>query len=123
MAATVHRVGPAAQAGRFSALLHSPCPAASRVCSARQAAVAHARRRRLPLQRLCSGALVQQDTPTVRSGSYPFTQIEKEWQEYWLANSTYRTPSLSELDTSRPKFYALDMFPVRDNAHTKRWCR
>ncbi|MCC5849880.1 MAG: leucine--tRNA ligase [Verrucomicrobia bacterium] len=40
---------------------------------------------------------------------YPFTDIEPKWQRYWLANETFRTPD--EIDTSKPKFYVLDMFP------------
>ncbi len=30
---------------------------------------------------------------------------------HWLENKTFRTPHITELDTSKPKFYALDMFP------------
>ncbi|MCK5073588.1 MAG: leucine--tRNA ligase [Bacteriovoracaceae bacterium] len=38
---------------------------------------------------------------------YDFRKIEKCWQEYWEENKTFKT----ELDNSKPKFYALDMFP------------
>ena len=41
--------------------------------------------------------------------SYAFNEIEKKWQEYWEQNKTFRTPD--EVDTSKPKFYVLDMFP------------
>ena len=41
--------------------------------------------------------------------SYAFTEIEKKWQAYWEENKTFRTPD--EVDTSKPKFYVLDMFP------------
>lgn len=30
---------------------------------------------------------------------------------HWKQHKTFRTPDMSELDTSKPKFYALDMFP------------
>lgn len=46
-----------------------------------------------------------------RSGAYPFAEIEAKWQAYWEEHKTFRTPPLAELDTSKPKFYALDMFP------------
>ena len=37
-----------------------------------------------------------------------FTQIEKKWQEYWDKNKTFKTDTS---DFSKPKYYALDMFP------------
>ncbi len=39
---------------------------------------------------------------------YNFSKIEKKWQEYWDKNQTFRTDTY---DFSKPKFYALDMFP------------
>lgn len=39
---------------------------------------------------------------------YNFQEIEKKWQEYWEKNETFKT---DVWDFSRPKFYALDMFP------------
>ena len=44
-----------------------------------------------------------------RTGGYPFSDIEAKWQKHWLENKTFATPS--QVDTSKPKFYALDMFP------------
>lgn len=41
--------------------------------------------------------------------AYPFHEIEPRWQRYWEENRTFRTPD--EIDTSKPKFYILDMFP------------
>lgn len=38
---------------------------------------------------------------------YDFLTIEAKWQKYWDENKTFKT----EVDTSRPKYYALDMFP------------
>lgn len=40
--------------------------------------------------------------------SYPYTEIEKRWQQYWLEQETFRTDTG---DFSRPKYYALDMYP------------
>ena len=38
---------------------------------------------------------------------YNYKEIEQRWQKYWRENNIYKT----EIDTSRPKFYVLDMFP------------
>ncbi len=46
--------------------------------------------------------------------SYPFQQIEKKWQAYWEEHKTFRTPD--EVDSSKPKFYVLDMFPYPSGA-------
>ena len=40
--------------------------------------------------------------------SYNFTEVEKKWQEYWDKNETFKT---DVWDFSKPKYYALDMFP------------
>ena len=40
--------------------------------------------------------------------SYNFTEIEKKWQKYWDENKTFYT---DVWDFSKPKYYALDMFP------------
>ena len=40
--------------------------------------------------------------------SYNFNEIEKKWQEYWDKNETFKT---NVWDFSKPKYYALDMFP------------
>ncbi len=45
---------------------------------------------------------------------YPFTDLEAKWQQYWKENDTFRTPE--ELDTSKPKYYVLDMFPYPSGA-------
>jgi leucyl-tRNA synthetase len=39
--------------------------------------------------------------------SYNPAAIEPKWQEYWLENKTFKTPT----DRTKPKFYVLDMFP------------
>ncbi|KAF6159386.1 hypothetical protein GIB67_032157 [Kingdonia uniflora] len=46
--------------------------------------------------------------------AYPFHEIEPRWQKYWEENRTFRTPD--EIDTSKPKFYILDMFPYPSGA-------
>ena len=40
--------------------------------------------------------------------AYNYKEIEKKWQEYWDKNKTFKTDIW---DFSKPKFYALDMFP------------
>ncbi len=39
---------------------------------------------------------------------YNFREIEKKWRKYWEDNDTFHT---DVWDFSKPKFYALDMFP------------
>lgn len=39
---------------------------------------------------------------------YNFKEIEKKWQEYWEKNKTFKVDAW---DFSKPKYYALDMFP------------
>ena len=39
---------------------------------------------------------------------YNFTEIEKKWQRYWKENNTFK---VDIWDFSKPKYYALDMFP------------
>lgn len=46
--------------------------------------------------------------------SYPFSEIEKKWQSYWQTHKTFRTPD--NVDTSKPKYYVLDMFPYPSGA-------
>ncbi|QQS65811.1 MAG: leucine--tRNA ligase [Chlorobiota bacterium] len=40
--------------------------------------------------------------------AYNFTEIEKKQQEFWSKNETFKT---DVFDTSKPKYYVLDMFP------------
>lgn len=40
--------------------------------------------------------------------TFDHKKIEKKWQEYWQKNETFKT---DVWDFSKPKFYALDMFP------------
>ena len=55
----------------------------------------------------------EQDVPVSPAGShssgYNFREIEAKWRRFWLENKTFKTPDLADLDTSKPKFYALDM--------------
>src|SRR6267154_4387661 len=41
--------------------------------------------------------------------AYPFKDIEAKWQAYWESHATFRVPA--KVDTSKPKYYVLDMFP------------
>ena len=43
---------------------------------------------------------------------YNFREIEKKWQQAWKEKQVYKTST----DTSKPKFYALDMFPYPSGA-------
>jgi len=43
---------------------------------------------------------------------YNFREIEQKWQGEWKKNETYKT----EIDTTKPKFYVLDMFPYPSGA-------
>lgn len=44
--------------------------------------------------------------------SYNPDKIESKWQKYWIENKTFKTPT----DTSKPKYYVLDMFPYPSGA-------
>ena len=43
---------------------------------------------------------------------YNFKEIEKRWQQYWVENNTYKVTE----DSSKPKYYVLDMFPYPSGA-------
>ena len=43
---------------------------------------------------------------------YNFKEIEQKWQAYWAANHTFK----AEVDSSKPKYYVLDMFPYPSGA-------
>ena len=43
---------------------------------------------------------------------YNFKEIEKKWQAFWAANNTYK----AEIDSTKPKYYVLDMFPYPSGA-------
>ena len=43
---------------------------------------------------------------------YNHKEIEPKWQKYWADNHTFKTGT----DASKPKFYALDMFPYPSGA-------
>lgn len=43
---------------------------------------------------------------------YNFREIEKRWHDYWIANKVYKV----EKDSSKPKYYVLDMFPYPSGA-------
>ena len=40
--------------------------------------------------------------------AYNHHTVEKKWQKYWEENETFKT---DVWDFSKPKYYALDMFP------------
>ena len=43
-----------------------------------------------------------------KTGAYNFNKIEKKWQRFWEKNKTFKA---KDCDSSRPKYYVLDMFP------------
>lgn len=43
---------------------------------------------------------------------YNHRQIEAKWQTYWAENKSF----IAEIDSSRPKYYVLDMFPYPSGA-------
>ena len=43
---------------------------------------------------------------------YNFREIEKKWQEQWISSGVYKVPN----DSTKPKFYVLDMFPYPSGA-------
>ncbi|KAG9139004.1 hypothetical protein Leryth_025324 [Lithospermum erythrorhizon] len=53
---------------------------------------------------------------TNKQKAYPFHNIESKWQHFWEHNKTFRTPDDDDIDTSKPKFYVLDMFPYPSGA-------
>ena len=44
---------------------------------------------------------------------YNFSAIEKKWQAYWLENKTFKCDGY---DSTKEKFYCLDMFPYPSGA-------
>lgn len=44
--------------------------------------------------------------------TYDFKRIEKDWQDYWAKNQTFKAVNNSE----KPKYYVLDMFPYPSGA-------
>ncbi|MFL5751899.1 MAG: leucine--tRNA ligase [Bacteroidia bacterium] len=43
---------------------------------------------------------------------YKFNEIERKWQDYWTKNKTFAAAN----DSSKPKYYVLDMFPYPSGA-------
>ncbi len=46
------------------------------------------------------------------SAEYNFRAVEQKWRKFWDENQTYKTG----IDTSKPKYYVLDMFPYPSGA-------
>jgi len=43
---------------------------------------------------------------------YNFNEIEAKWQKYWYENKTFQ----AEINSTKPKYYVLDMFPYPSGA-------
>lgn len=76
-----------------------------------------------PLRRplvCCTAANSPSAAESASAGSgttaYDHISIERRWQETWMTRGDFKTPSLNELDMSKEKFYALDMFPYPSGA-------
>ncbi len=50
--------------------------------------------------------------------AFPFDEFEPKWQSRWDSEKTFRTPNPGEegFDTSKPKYFVLDMFPYPSGA-------
>ncbi len=48
-----------------------------------------------------------------RRKQFPFREFEPIWQQHWLASKAFQAPNPNQpgFDSSKPKFYVLDMFP------------
>lgn len=57
---------------------------------------------------------VEHDSLEQPKDFYDFAQVERKWQKYWEENKTFQVPI--NVDTSKPKFYVLDMFPYPSGA-------
>lgn len=53
-----------------------------------------------------------------RKNPYPFDEFEVKWQNRWDEQKTFKTlnPGDSGFDSSKPKYYVLDMFPYPSGA-------
>ena len=61
--------------------------------------------------RAISTTTPESETPAVSSRVlYPFSEIEKKWQQHWEENSTFAVSEDAHL-SGKEKFYVLDMFP------------
>ncbi len=49
---------------------------------------------------------------TPEDSVYDFSAVERKWQRYWLENKTFHADD----ESSKPKFYILDMFPYPSGA-------
>ena len=45
---------------------------------------------------------------SVKKNAYNFTEIEAKWQKFWEKKKTFQAV---DSDTTKPKYYVLDMFP------------
>ena len=105
--ARLHRRVVTSSAARSSPSARVGGADARRCVSARDAATTRAR----AVAPTSSGA---EGAASESAGGYPFATIEPKWQRFWSSERTFKTPR--EVDTSKPKFYALDMFPYPSGA-------
>ena len=96
---------------RASARLHRRVVTSSAARSSPSARIGAATTRARAVAPASSGA---EGAASESAGGYPFATIEPKWQRFWSSERTFKTPR--EVDTSKPKFYALDMFPYPSGA-------
>lgn len=68
---------------------------------------------------VCSTTLPSTEVPDSEistSVGYDFQAFEKKWQRTWADRGDFIVPTSPNLDMSKPKYYALDMFPYPSGA-------
>ena len=124
MARLAARLRPTPRTADGSAMMvRSSLEAAGGVCGVR--AFSDSRRRcdvrPWPIRCASTTADVEAENPVAGAQQkppplYPFADIEPKWQRIWEERKTFRTPQGKDLDTSKDKFYVLDMFPYPSGA-------
>ena len=59
-------------------------------------------------------AAIASESERTTSAGYAFGDVEAKWQKFWREEKTFATPRA--IDATKPKFYALDMFPYPSGA-------
>jgi leucyl-tRNA synthetase len=57
---------------------------------------------------LCSAA---DSAATPQHSMFDHAAFESKWQDKWISRGDFTTPAFADIDTTKEKFYALDMFP------------
>ena len=111
--ASAHGVGVTTRA-TSSGLVTPPMILTTTATTTRRAVVSRARGAFATTRSMSGGDDDAANANGAASVAYPFTDVEGKWQRFWAEEKTFKTPR--EIDTSKPKFYALDMFPYPSGA-------